>query len=253
MNNLLEISGLALSYHTTEGETEALNNMTFSVSKGEFVAVVGPSGCGKTTVLSVIAGLLKPTAGSVYLDGKLVTSPSGNVGYMLQKDTLFEWLTISDNIRLGLKVRKDRSDVSRNYAHSLLEKYGLADFANHYPTQLSGGMRQRVALIRTLAFKPKLLLLDEPFSALDAQTRLSVGDDVRSIIHDEKGTALLVTHDISEAIALADRVIVLSPRPAHVVGEVKIDLPVGGDIRRAHSEFTEYNSKINSLLKSGYN
>lgn len=228
MSDILTLDGVALSYHTAEGETEALAGVTFSAKRGEFLSIVGPSGCGKTTILSVVAGLLKPTSGKVMLDGREVTAPHGDVGYMLQKDTLFEWLTISANAELGLRIQKKLTEENRAYARALLEKYGLGEFAEHYPAQLSGGMRQRAALIRTLAFRPKLLLLDEPFSALDFQTRLDVADDVGKIIRQEGLTALLVTHDVPEAVGMGDRVIVLSPRP----GTVKkiFTVPVSGTL-----------------------
>ena len=179
MNELLTLDGVALSYHTREGETEALKSVSFSARSGEFLSIVGPSGCGKTTILSVVAGLLRPTAGQVLLGGKPVGSPDGEVGYMLQRDTLFEWLTVSANTLLGLRVQKKLTEESRAYAMSLIEKYGLSEFADAYPTRLSGGMRQRAALVRTLAFRPRLLLLDEPFSALDFQTRSDVAVDFR--------------------------------------------------------------------------
>lgn len=213
---MLSLKDVYLSYHTDEGETEALAGVTFGVEKGEFVALVGPSGCGKTTVLSAVCGLIPITSGSITLDGKAVSAPSGNVGYMLQRDTLFEWLTIEKNVWLGLKVRKMLTEENKRYAHSLLVKYGLGEFARSMPEQLSGGMRQRVALIRTLAFRPKVLLLDEPFSALDYQTRIDVGDSVTEIIKQEGVTALFVTHDVTEACALADKIVVLSARPAVV-------------------------------------
>ncbi|MBQ2805196.1 MAG: ABC transporter ATP-binding protein, partial [Clostridia bacterium] len=184
----------------------------FCVNKGEFVALVGPSGCGKTTILSLVCQLIQPTSGKVTL-----ASPNGAVGYMLQKDGLFEWHTIEKNIRLGLEIQHKLTKENLDFASSLLRKYGLEEFKRHYPQQLSGGMRQRTALIRTLATNPELLLLDEPFSALDFQTRLEVCDDVYSIIKRENKTALLVTHDISEAISMADRIVVLTKRPARVL------------------------------------
>ena len=244
MNEILTLDNISLSYHTREGETEALRSISFGVGRGEFVAIVGPSGCGKTTILSVVAGLLKPTAGTVTLDGRTVSAPGADVGYMLQKDTLFEWLTISKNVELGLKIQKKLTEENKAYARALLEKYGLMEFAEHYPGQLSGGMRQRAALIRTLAFRPKILLLDEPFSALDFQTRLSVGEDVGEIIREEGVTALLVTHDISEAASLGSRIIVLSPRPA-VIKKI-FDVPLQGTAgeRRQSPEFTEMTNAV---------
>lgn len=244
MNEILTLDNISLSYHTKDGETEALREISFAVRRGEFVAIVGPSGCGKTTILSVVAGLLKPTAGTVTLDGKNVTAPGEDVGYMLQKDNLFEWLTISKNVELGLKIQKKLTDENKAYAHALLEKYGLKEFAEHYPGQLSGGMRQRAALIRTLAFRPKILLLDEPFSALDFQTRLSVGEDVGEIIREEHVTALFVTHDISEAASLAARIIVLSPRPAVIKKIFDVSLTGTVSARRQQVEFTELTNAV---------
>ena len=223
----LKMEGVGLTYQTPQRETEALKNVNFTVKKGEFIAIVGPSGCGKTTILSLIAGLIRPNSGKVYINGNEINSVSEKIGYMLQKDQLFDWRTVKQNITLGLEIKKLNLAENLDYATSLLEKYGLLEFIHHYPYQLSGGMRQRVALIRTLAFKPEVLLLDEPFSALDFQTRLTVCDDVYKIIKNENKTTVLVTHDISEAVSLADKIIVLTKRPATVknVYEIKIDKP----------------------------
>jgi NitT/TauT family transport system ATP-binding protein len=223
----LKMEGVGLTYQTPQRETEALKNVNFTVKKGEFIAIVGPSGCGKTTILSLIAGLIRPNSGKVYINGNEINSVSEKIGYMLQKDQLFDWRTVKQNITLGLEIKKLNLAENLDYATSLLEKYGLLEFIHHYPYQLSGGMRQRVALIRTLAFKPEVLLLDEPFSALDFQTRLTVCDDVYKIIKNENKTTILVTHDISEAVSLADKIIVLTKRPATVknVYEIKIDKP----------------------------
>lgn len=250
MNDLLTLDGVALSYHTAEGETEALKSVSFSAARGEFVSIVGPSGCGKTTILSLVAGLLKPTAGTVMLDGKPVGAPNGDVGYMLQRDTLFEWLTVSANTLLGLKVQKKLNEKSRAYAMNLLEKYGLAEFADDYPTRLSGGMRQRAALVRTLAFRPKLLLLDEPFSALDFQTRSDVAEDVRRIIAAEGVTTLLVTHDVPEAVCMGDRVIVLSPRPAVVRDVIRVDITGTPAQRRTSAKAAEISELIWRKLRA---
>lgn len=223
----LKMEGVGLTYQTPQRETDALKNVNFTVKKGEFIAIVGPSGCGKTTILSLIAGLIRPNSGKVYINGNEINSVSEKIGYMLQKDQLFDWRTVKQNITLGLEIKKLNLAENLDYATSLLEKYGLLEFIHHYPYQLSGGMRQRVALIRTLAFKPEVLLLDEPFSALDFQTRLAVCDDVYKIIKNENKTTVLVTHDISEAVSLADKIIVLTKRPATVknVYEIKIDKP----------------------------
>ena len=224
MNEVLKIKNVFLTYQSEQSQTEALKNISFSVKQGEFVSIVGPSGCGKTTILSLIAGLLKPTKGEILINDSLVNGVSEKVGYMLQKDHLFQWRTVEENAMLGLEIKKIKTAKNVENVKNLLEKYGLGEFKKHYPRQLSGGMRQRVSLIRTLAFNPEILLLDEPFSALDFQTRLNVCDDVYSIIKNEKKTAILVTHDISEAVSLADKVIVLSKRPASINCTFDIDI-----------------------------
>ncbi len=212
---IVELSGVCLTYHALGGETKAINELSFTVENGEFIAIVGPSGCGKTSVLSLLSGLMKPTRGSVY-----VADP--RPGYMLQRDHLLSWRTIKDNVTLGLRVRKMLTSHTRDYAYSLIDKYGLHDFADSYPHQLSGGMRQKTALIRTLALSPKLLLLDEPFSSLDYQTRLTLSDEVHRIIKGEQKTAILVTHDISEALSMSDRILIFSDRPARLKHELKL-------------------------------
>lgn len=212
--------GVGLLYQSPEGETEALKDVSFSVEEGEFVAIVGPSGCGKTTMLSLVMGLMEPTFGRIlYPLGKRP------MGYMLQRDHLLEWRTVEKNVLLGLEVRHLLTEESRQKAVSLLHTYGLGEFVRFKPGQLSGGMRQKVALIRTLALEPEILLLDEPFSALDYQTRLTLGDEVRSIMKQERKTAVLVTHDIGEAVSMADRVLVFSGRPATVQDEVIMPFP----------------------------
>lgn len=214
-NNVhVRLENVSLTYHDKTAETLALNSLDFDVCRGELLGIVGPSGCGKTTVLSIISSIIKPSEGSVLIDGINAEERRNVCGYMLQRDELFPWLTISQNVLLGAKVKhmKGRKD----YAYALLDKYGLGDFKNRYPQQLSGGMRQRVALIRTLATSPEILLLDEPFGALDFQTRLRVVEDVHAIIKSEKKTAVFVTHDISEAISMCDRIVILSARPATV-------------------------------------
>lgn len=225
---ILKFSNVKYVYHTRRGEVTALDMLTFRLYQGEFVAVIGPSGCGKSTILSLSAGLLKPASGSVTRDG--------SVGYMLQRDELFPWRTIEKNICLPLEVKRCNTQEHRASALALAEKYGLKDFLKSYPQQLSGGMRQRAALIRTLAADPELLLLDEPFSALDYQTRLNVTADVSSIIRTEGKTALLITHDISEAISLADRVLVLSQRPAHVAYAHELDFAETDPLKRRETQ-----------------
>ena len=224
MDTLLSVSHVSYSYHTLSGETPALSDITFSVKEGEFLSIVGPSGCGKSTLLSLLASLMEPESGTIILRGKPLAPHTANIGYMLQKDHLFEWRTVYRNIVLGLEIQKKMTPAYLHHVNQLMEAYGLWAFRNSRPSELSGGMRQRAALIRTLALDPELLLLDEPFSALDYQTRLTVCDDVRQIIRQEKKTAILVTHDLSEAISMADRVLILSKRPATVIKIVPIDL-----------------------------
>lgn len=229
MKEVLRFDNVSMHYHSKQGETVALQNVSFSVSEGEFVAIIGPSGCGKTTLLSLAAGLLPPTKGKVITDG-------GSFGYMLQKDELFPWRTIEKNIFLPLEIKHSNTPENRERALALAEKYGLAQFLKNYPSSLSGGMRQRAALIRTLSVDPDVLLLDEPFSALDYQTRLSVCDDVYKIIREEKKTALLITHDISEAISVADKIFVLSRRPARVVAEHALSFPETEPLKRRENK-----------------
>ena len=213
---IIQLQNAALTYQLPDGEVEALRDVSFQMEEGEFCSIVGPSGCGKSTLLSAIAGLEALSGGCVTVDGEPVTAPSPKIGLMPQRDQLFEWRTIWDNVTLGLTVNHQRTPEKLAHVRELLRRYGLSDFAQRQPGQLSGGMRQRCALIRTLACEPRILLLDEPFSALDYQTRLAVSSDIYHIIRQEHKTALLVTHDISEAISMSDRVVVLSRRPATV-------------------------------------
>ncbi len=234
MKEVLRFENVSMHYHSKQGETLALKNVNFSVNEGEFVAVIGPSGCGKTTLLSLAAGLLKPTKGKIH-------NSQITFGYMLQKDELFPWRTIEKNIFLPLEIKHTNTAEHRSRAISLAEKYGLQQFLKNYPSSLSGGMRQRAALIRTLSVNPDFLLLDEPFSALDYQTRLSVCDDVYKIIRNEKKTALLITHDISEAISVADKIFVLSQRPASVIAEHHLTFPENEPLkRRENKEFSHW-------------
>lgn len=216
MTKLLEINNISLTYQTLKSETEAIKNISFSIDKGEFVSIVGPSGSGKTTILSLIAGLITPTTGEIKIDNKPVKGISTDVGYMFQRDNLFEWLNIYQNVLIGPKINRGKNCLSKNELKSLISKYGLGGFEKSKPAELSGGMRQRVSLIRTLALNPKILLLDEPFSALDSQTRLSVQNNIHGIIKSEHKTAILVTHDISEAISMSNRIIVLTKRPGTI-------------------------------------
>ena len=247
MSTVLEVSGVSYSYHTLSGETPALSNITFSVPEGEFLAIVGPSGCGKSTLLSMIASLMEPESGTISIHGAPASMSRQRIGYMLQKDHLFEWRTIYKNVILGLEIQNRMTEKNLEHVEQLLRDYGLDQFRNARPSELSGGMRQRAALIRTLALNPDLLLLDEPFSALDYQTRLQVCDDVYRIIRKEKKTIILVTHDLSEAISMADRVLILSRRPATVQEIVPINF-ADSDLlpmeRRQASEFKQYFNEI---------
>lgn len=243
---VVSVRNVSLNYFTPERETLALDNINLSIAEGDFVAIVGSSGCGKSTLLSLIAGLIFPSAGKVDVFGKEVSSPSPRLGYMLQKDTLLEWRTVIDNVVLGSELLRRNLVDARARASALLHSYGMGDFVDSLPAQLSGGMRQRVALARTLCSKPDLLLLDEPFSALDFQTRLALSDDMFRILRDEKKTAILVTHDIGEAISMANRVIVMSRRPGRIKSEHKIEFPSSGGHRplplaaRECPEFNDY-------------
>ena len=245
MNKLLELKNVNLTYQTLNDEITAIDSLSFNCLEGEFLSIIGPSGCGKTTILSMLAGLLKPTKGKILVDGKEISCSNNNLGYMLQKDELFSWRSIEKNIFLPLEIKGINTKENKEYALSLLEKYGLYDFRKKYPDQLSGGMRQRVALIRTLVSRPKILLLDEPFSALDYQTRLAVCDDVYKIIKAEKKTAVLVTHAISEAISMSDKIIVLTNRPAQVKSIYRPMLKQSSPLmRRESAEFAKLFEKI---------
>ena len=222
MEYLLEVKDINYAYHNMDGETKALEHISFSMKEGDFLAIVGPSGCGKSTLLHLIAGLLEPEKGLILLNGKYLRGSATNIGYMLQKDELLEWRTVYHNVLLGLEIQHSMTARAKEKARELLDIYGLDQFANSRPSELSGGMRQRAALVRTLVMEPDLLLLDEPFSALDYQTRLNVGDDIGQIISKEKKSAILVTHDLAEAISLADRVIVLTARPATILQTIPI-------------------------------
>jgi NitT/TauT family transport system ATP-binding protein len=223
----VELRDVDLRYFSREGETEALQGISLAVAAGEFVSIIGQSGCGKSTLLSLISGILKPTGGAVLVDGRPVGGPNRKVGYMLQQDYLFEWRTILENTVLGAEIQGADMKQARERAAQLLTRYGLGEFLHHLPRQLSGGMRQRVALARTLCTGPDIVLLDEPFSALDSQTRLALADEVTEILRREGKTAILVTHDIGEAVSMAERVIVLSRRPGRIKSEHPIRFGAG--------------------------
>lgn len=240
MDNLVEFKDVSKTFFSEKGETIVLSHVSFSLKPHEIIAIIGPSGCGKSTLLNLVSGLIEPSEGQVTLNARM--------GYMFQTDHLFSWRTVKDNVLLGLEITHTKTKENVKYAIDLLEKYQLGEFLHHYPQELSGGMRQRVALIRTLVLKPEVLLLDEPFSALDYQTKLLVLDDVYRIIHEEKKSAIIVTHDISEAISFADRVIVLSSRPSSIQASIPIDLHLQEEKTpikaRKSKEFPVYFDKI---------
>lgn len=253
MEEILSLKHIGYSYHTMTGETSAVSDISFSMKEGEFAAIVGPSGCGKSTLLSLICGLLTPEKGTIRIRGKDLKESAANIGYMLQHDQLFEWRTIYNNVILGLEIQHMLTARTRREAHRLLNTYGLSRFENARPSQLSGGMRQRAALVRTLVLKPDILLLDEPFSALDYQTRLRAGDEIGQIIRREKKTAILVTHDLAEAVSLADRVMILSPRPATIRQTLPLVFHLPQDTalnRRSAPEFKTYFNLIWKELNS---
>ena len=222
MESILSLDHIYYSYHDKNGETPVINDLSFEIEPGSFTSIVGPSGCGKSTLLSLLCDLIKPEAGTIDIRPP-ENNPDSRMGDMLQKDNLFEWRSIYKNVRLGLEINNKKTPENIAYVNHLLEQYDLAEFKSARPSQLSGGMRQRAALIRTLALKPDILLLDEPFSALDYQTRLEVREDICNILRSEKKTVILVTHDISEAIAMTDRVLILTSRPAKLLKTINIE------------------------------
>ncbi|MDL2300722.1 ABC transporter ATP-binding protein [Lachnospiraceae bacterium OttesenSCG-928-D06] len=246
-NTILELKNIGYSYHNLDGETVALKDITFDVTEGEFIAIVGPSGCGKSTLLSIIAGLIKPEYGTIAYENEDGSLKYPKVGYMLQHDHLFEWRTVYKNVILGLEINHMLTKERLSYVEQLLTDYNLLQFRDSRPSELSGGMKQRAALIRTLALSPKLLLLDEPFSALDYQTRLTVSADICRLIRKTGKTVIMITHDLSEAISLADRIIVLSGRPAHVKRELPIQLTLQDDSMLAARKAPEFQHYFNLL------
>lgn len=247
---LLELKNISFSYHSLHGETKALDNISFGIREGEFVAIVGPSGCGKTTLLSIIANLIKAEDGTIIINRSDGSLQYPKVGYMLQHDHLLEWRNIYQNVILGLEINHTLNDENITYVHKLLKEYGLESFKDKRPGELSGGMKQRAALIRTLAMKPELLLLDEPFSALDYQTRLIVSADICNLIRRTGKTVVLITHDLSEAVRLSDRIIVLTKRPATVKKELSIQLSISQqDDALAAMNAPEFNDYFNILWK----
>ena len=243
---IVDICGLSLTYQSETGEVIALKDISFSVDSGEFVSIIGPSGCGKSTLLSIVAGLLPPTGGKVILN---TPQSKKAIGYMLQTDCLFPWRTIRDNVALGLEIMGIKTEENLEFADELLKCYGLIDFADSMPSELSGGMRQRAALIRTLAVRPDILLLDEPFSSLDYQTRLAVNDDIYGIIKNEKKTAIMVSHDIGEAVSMSDRVIVLTKRPGVIKSIYNIKFKEGRESPLACRDHEEFKGYFNSIWR----
>lgn len=239
MNQIVEFKNVSKSFVTSKELTKVLDDISFKINRGQIVSIVGPSGCGKSTILNIISNLEKEDEGKVFIDGK--------IGYMFQKDNLLSWRNVYQNITIGLEIQRKMNLENKTYIDNLLKKYELDEFKHFYPKQLSGGMKQRVAIIRTLALNPDILLLDEPFSALDYQTKLTVQEDIYRIIKNEKKTTILVTHDITEAISMSDTVIVLSSRPAHIKDIIEIDF---SDINRTplssrnHPHFQAYFNKI---------
>lgn len=240
-NNLLEIQNLSKIYHDKDRELLALKDISFKVKKDEFISIVGPSGCGKSTILSILSNMIDKSSGTITFN-----KDNPKIGYMLQEDSLFPWKTVLDNACLGLEIKKELNKETKQNVIKLLNKYGLKDFINSYPNSLSGGLKQRVALIRTLALNPDILLLDEPFSALDYQTRLTLSDDLKKIITNEKKTAIMVTHDIAEAISMSDKVIIITNRPGTIkkIIDINLDKKETPTQNRKDNKFTYYYEMI---------
>lgn len=249
MQKILEVKNITKKYQNKEGEILAIQDINFRVNKGEFVSIIGPSGCGKSTLLSIIAGLEDKTTGEIYIEGEKIEGLSSKIGYMLQRDCLLEWRSIISNTMFGLEIKGNKDKKAKEYVEELLKKYNLYDFRDKYPSELSGGMRQRVALIRTLAVKPKILLLDEAFSALDYQTRIMVTNDIYNILKKEGITTIMVTHDISEAISMSDRIIVLNARPGTVKDIHKIDFEIEERTPINCREKPKFSQYFNTLWK----
>ena len=240
---LLNINNIKMNYHSLKGETEAIKDISFVVNDKDFLSILGPSGCGKSTLLNIISGLSKQSSGTVTYNNEPIRNNLDKIGYMFQKDHLFDWTSVWNNVILGLKIKGLLTDENIARVEALLDNYDLTKFKDHKPTELSGGMRQKVALIRTLALNPKILFLDEPFSALDYQTRLNVCDEIHQIIKLEGKTVIMVTHDIGEAISTSNRIIVLSKRPSVIKREIEISFkndPLTPFNRRKESEFKNY-------------
>ncbi len=247
MKPILELENISYSYHSLHGETKALENISFSVQEGEFLAIIGPSGCGKSTLLSMIAGLIQPESGTIRFQNPNGTCTYPKIGYMLQKDHLLEWRTVYQNVTLGLELKKEMTKENLAIVEQMLSDYGLEQFRDKTPSELSGGMKQRAALIRTLATNPQVLLLDEAFSALDYQTRLYVSSDICRLIKEAGKTMIMITHDLAEAISLADRIIVLTSRPAKVKRSLPIHLTTSEYSSLSARNAPEFNDYFNLL------
>jgi NitT/TauT family transport system ATP-binding protein len=249
----IEFLGVDKRFPGTAGgpEVVAARDVTLSIRLGEVVSLIGPSGCGKSTLLNMGSGLAKPSAGLVKVNGELVTGPNKQVAFMLQKDLLMPWRTIAQNVEFGLELRGVKSAERNAISSRLLEQCHLKGFEQHYPHQLSGGMRQRAAMARTLAVDPLVLLMDEPFSALDAQTKMILQQDLAQTVAAHKKTVLFITHDLAEAVALSDRILVMSERPGTIVEEITVDIPDRANpmLRRKHPEVGVYVSRLMELLK----
>jgi NitT/TauT family transport system ATP-binding protein len=246
----LEFRDVTKRFGSRKGTVTAVQNLSFTIADGEIVSIIGPSGCGKSTLLNMGSGLDPATEGQVFVDGELVTKPNRHVAFMLQKDLLLPWRTIRENVEFGLEIQGAPARERRDRAIELLKKCRLPDFIDHYPHQLSGGMRQRAALARTLAVNPAVLLMDEPFSALDAQTKMVLQQDLGRTLAEAGKTALFVTHDLVEAIALSHRVLVMSDRPGRIIREIVIDIPEHGNPmwRRKHAKVGDYVNELMELL-----
>jgi NitT/TauT family transport system ATP-binding protein len=250
----LEYRNVTMRFVEAAGQSlTAVSGVSFSVRDGEVVSLIGPSGCGKSTLLNIGSGLYAPSEGEAFVDGERVEGPNAHVAFMLQKDLLLPWRTIAENVMFGVEIQRIPLPERRKRAQALLKNLGLADFSKHYPHQLSGGMRQRVALARTLAVDPSVLLLDEPFSAVDAQTRMVLQRELAQTLKREGKTALLITHDLLEAVTLSDRVLVMSRRPGRIIDEIRIELPQRDNpiARRHHAGVNDYVSRLMDRLGIG--
>jgi NitT/TauT family transport system ATP-binding protein len=251
----LEYRNVTMRFPGNAGRPEltAIREVSFALDDGEVVALIGPSGCGKSTLLNIGSGLYRPSEGAAFVDGERVVAPNAHVAFMLQKDLLLPWRTVLDNVAFGLEIQRRPAAERVARARELLAGLQLIDFVNHYPHQLSGGMRQRVALARTLAVEPSVLLLDEPFSAVDAQTRMVLQRDLARTLKQAGKTALLITHDLAEAVLMADRVLVMSPRPGRIIDEIRIDMPHRDDpiARREDKRLGEFAATLMHRLHIG--